>query len=122
MSSADGAVHDPQGSAQPGGLPGDQVQTQLVEALMLVLIEKGLLARGDALSVVQTVAQVQRGVAHEGRISAASAKAAMAMLQRMYASFEAFPDGVAALPASWDNVRPLRPPNYADRPGFPGDD
>ena len=33
---------------------GSQVDTQLIEALIHVLIEKGVLTRNDALNVVQT--------------------------------------------------------------------
>ena len=122
MSPADGAGADPEGSIQASGLPAEEVHNQLVEALVLLLIEKGVLTRNDALSIVQTVTQVQRGTAVDDGNSAARTRAAIQMLGRMYRSFEALADHSVARHANWDNVRSLRPPIHGDRPEFPGDD
>jgi hypothetical protein len=121
MSLADSPGADPNGSGQANPLSGD-VDIQLVEALMHLLIEKGVLTRNDALSVVQTVVQVQRGAAVEGRNSEARTEATLQMLKRMYRSFEAVKESPGRQPASFDNVRQLRPPVHGDRPEFPRDD
>lgn len=121
MSSADFPGTDPERPDEASEPTGD-VDSQLVEALMHLLIEKGVLTKNDALSVVQTVVQVQRGAAVEGRHSEPQTEATVQLLKRMYRSFEA----VTALPsvrqANWDNVRQLRPPVHSDRPEFPADD
>lgn len=122
MSSADGPGADPEGLGQASEAAGEQVHTQLVEALVLLLIEKGVLTKNDALSIVRTVAQVQRGAAVEDRKSGARTQATLRMLQRMYASFEALADRSGALLAGGENVHQLRPPIYGDRPEFPRDD
>jgi hypothetical protein len=112
-----------EGPGVAGEHPDGQVYSQLVEALILLLIEKGVLTRNDALSVVQTVAQVRRGAAVEGGEAGAQARAAFEMLQRLYLSFEALPDRHGALVADGENVHRLRPPIYGDdRPEFPSDD
>ena len=122
MPSADGPGADPEGSGQASELPGGQVHIQLVEALVLVLIEKGVLTKNDALSIVQTVAQVQRGAAVEDRSSGARTQAAIQMLQRMYGSLETLAERPGARQASWENVHQLRPPIHGDQPEFPRDD
>jgi hypothetical protein len=114
---------DPEGPGAPGELPGGQVHSQLVEALILLLIEKGVMTRNDALSVVQTVAQVQRGGIVENGDFAAQAGPALEMLQRMYVSFEALSDRHGIALADGENVHRLRPPIYGDdRPEFPSED
>ena len=122
MPSADGPGAAPEGSGQANPFPGEQVPTQLVEALMLLLIEKGVLTRNDALSIVQTVAQVQRGRSLEGMEPEGQTPAAVDMLKRMYASFEALVDGAAAPLPGGENIVQLRPPIYGDRAEFPTDD
>ena len=89
---------------------------------MLLLIEKGVVTRSDALSIVQTVAQVQKGSAIPGEEPDARTLAGLRMLRRMYASFEALADGPGAVSANGENVIQLRPPIYGDRPEFPSDD
>ena len=42
------------------------VESELFESLIHHLVEKGILTRNDALSVVQTVAEVKRGEQAEG--------------------------------------------------------
>lgn len=122
MSSTDGPGADPKGLGQASAVAGEQVHSELVEALVLILIEKGVLTKNDALSIVQTVALVQRGRAAEGREPAAQTQAAIQMLQRMYTSFDAIADGSGILLASGENVHQLRPPTYGGRPEFPRDD
>ncbi len=121
MSSTDGPGADPKGSGQTSDAAGDQVQTQLVEALMLLLIEKGVLTRNDALSVIQTVAQVQQGKALESTDFSARALATIPLLRRMYGSFEALADGPGLALGGSHNVRQLRPPIHGDLPEFPRD-
>ena len=122
MSSADGPGADPTGSGQANELQGVQVHAQLVEALIHLLIEKGVLTKNDALSVVQTAAQVQRGVAVEARNSGADTQANLRMLQDMYRSFEAVTDRARFRQAAFGNVHRLRPPIHDDQPEFPGED
>ena len=117
MSSADGPGADSRHTNQPGDRSAD-VLSQLVEALILALIEKGVLTRNDALSVIQTVAQVQRGSAPDGD----KPPAALPMLERLYSSFEALAERRGAGTADWKNVRALRPPIHDDRPEFPRED
>jgi len=122
MSSTDGPGADPKGSGQTSDAAGEEVQTQLVEALMLLLIEKGVLTRNDALSVIQTVAQVQQGKALESTDFSPRALATIPMLRRMYGSFEALADGSGVALGGSHNVRQLRPPIHGDLPEFPRDD
>lgn len=121
MSSTDDPGADLEGSGSASQLPGGQVHTQLIEALVLLLIEKGVLTRNDALSIIQTVAQVTQGEAVEGRRPGAQTQAALQMLQRMYVSFEALGDRLGIV-GDAHNVHQLRPPIYGDRLEFPQDD
>jgi hypothetical protein len=119
MSSADDPGADPQGSGQASEVACEQMHSQLVEALILLLIEKRVLTRNDALSIVHTVAQVQRDEAVEADDLGAQTRAALRLLRRLFRSFEALPDESAARPASEGNVHQLRPP--PDQPDFPED-
>ena len=85
------------------------------------MIEKGLLTKNDALSVIQTVAQILRVYVEEDDQSP-GARSGLTMLERMYASFEAIPDRSASIDADVGNVRQLRPPVHADKPEFPRGD
>ena len=100
---------------------GGTVDGMLFESLVHHLLEKGVLTKNDALSVVQTVAQVKRGELDERGTDGASA-AELAMLKRLYNSFEALADGPATEGLGGDNVRNLRPPLHGERPEFPLDD
>lgn len=117
MLSPDGPGADPERLAQK--VAGDHVHSQLVEALILVLVEKGVLAKNDALSIVQSVAEVRIGSAEEG---VDEADAAVEMLKRLYFSFDALPGGFSAAVAESETVRHLRPPVYGGRPAFPGEE
>jgi hypothetical protein len=113
----------PDGTGQAGEAPDGQVHSQLVEALILLLIEKGVLTRSDALSIVQTVAQVQRGDAVEGSKPAPETRAALDLLQRLHLSFEALAERpVARGGGEGDNVHQLRPPIHGGRSEFLRDD
>lgn len=101
------------------------VDSHLLEALMYLLIEKGVLTKNDALSVVETVAHVKRGVLEEAEADgdeATRTKADLILLQRLYGSFEALDDRPDVLSLSGENVHRLRPPLHRDRPTFPQDD
>jgi hypothetical protein len=117
MMSADG----PDGGKSPDPTRG-LVDVQLVESLMHVLIEKGILTRNDVLSVVQVVAEVQRGILEEGLVPKARTETALIVLQRLYDSFEALADRSKPVEVDGDKVRYLRPPLHGDQPGFPKDD
>lgn len=97
---------------------GGSIETMLFESLVHQLIEKGLLTKNDALSIVQTVAQVKRGQVPEG---VPETDAEIALLRRLYDSFEALREHSATARASRDNVRQLRPPRHGDAPEFPHD-
>lgn len=100
---------------------GASVEQQLVESLILHLIEKGVLTKNDALSVVQSVAEVKRGEADEGKTDPASVAKDLKVLQRLYSSFELVRESPAV--AHHDgNVLPLRPPLHGNNPRFPKGD
>lgn len=122
MPSADGSD-----GAHPRGGPGScdpraTVDTLLIEALIHVLVEKGVLTRDDALSVVQTAAQVRLGALDEGLTAREPGRADLTLLQRLYRSFEALADRPGGMPPDSDNIFRLRPRLHGDRPEFPGDD
>jgi hypothetical protein len=94
------------------------LECQLFESLVHHLIEKGVLTRNDALSVVQTVAQVTRGVLEEEQLEGSENE--LAILRRLYSSFELMSDRRLPARALDDgNVLQLRPPLHGDRPQFP---
>ena len=124
MPSADG----PQGPShdQPEPTPPTPSQTmelQLFESLVHHLIEKGVLTRNDALSVVQTVAEVKRGLWEAAESRTASVKTDLVVLERLYASFELVTDRpIGRHVFDGGNVLRLRPPIHDDNPKFPKDD
>ena len=89
---------------------------------MHVLIEKGVLTQNDVLSVVQVVAEVQRGVLEEGLAPKALTETGLAVLQRLYDSFEALADRSKSAQVDGVNVQYLRAPLHGDRPRFPKGD
>lgn len=99
---------------------GGSLETMVFECLVHQLIEKGVLTKNDALSIVQTVAQVKRGYLDEA-MAAAEIRAEIALLSRLYGSFEALRERSDAASADHDNVRQLRPPLHGNAPEFPGD-
>jgi hypothetical protein len=94
----------------------------LFDSLVHHLIEKGVLTKNDALSVVQTVAEVVRSRMDDGETRSQQTSAALATLDRTYSSFEAMQDRTGAAQLDGHNVHPLRPPLHGDRPRFPSDD
>lgn len=98
------------------------IECQLFESLVHHLIEKGVMTRNDALSVVQTVAEVERGAREEARIELASADDGLAILKRLYSSFASIDPPFASKAYDSENVLQLRPPLHDDRPEFPQDD
>lgn len=111
------------GGARANGRSFDSVEFLLFDSLVHHLIEKGLLTKNDALSVVQTAAQVVRGQMHENA-DAITIDTALSTLERTYSSFEALPDRSGRVRVDAHNVLPLRTPLHRDRPQFPreGDD
>ena len=100
----------------------DSVEHLLVDSLVHHLVEKGILTKNDALSVVQTAAEVVSGRAHEVNGGNHRNAIALAALRRIYASFEALPDNGARPEADGRNVHVLRAPVHGDQPRFPSDD
>lgn len=100
----------------------NSVEYLLFDSLVHHLIEKGVLTRNDALSVVQIAAEVVRGRIHESGPAAAPFEAALGTLERTYSSFEALPERNGAPRLDGHNVHPLRSPLHGDRPSFPSDD
>lgn len=102
--------------------PARQVDSHLLEALMYVLIEKGVLTKNDALSALETVAHVKRGERDTAGDGGVRAEADLKLLQRLYASFEALDDRPGVANFAGENVHRLRPPIHGDRPTFPRDE
>lgn len=98
----------------------ESVEFLLFDSLVHHLIEKGLLTRNDALSVVQTVAQVMQGRLETD--DGALTRDAFAALERTYESFQALPDRHGKTGTGADNIVPLRPPLHGERPEFPSDE
>lgn len=99
----------------------DPIEFMLFDSLVHHMIEKGLLTKNDALSIVQTVAQVVRNYAGEDAMGE-RANAALATLKRTYSSFEAIPKKSAKILSDLGNVHQLRAPLRGQRPDFECDD
>lgn len=110
------------GPMQMGGESFNSVEYLLFDSLVHHLIEKGLLTKNDALSVVQIAAEIVRGRIHESGAAAAPFEAALGTLERTYSSFEALPDRNGLPRLDGHNVHPLRSPLHGERPRFPSDD
>ena len=100
--------------------PRGTVEIMLFESLVHHLIEKGVLTKNDALSVVGTVASVKQGQLGDRHGTDQSVVPELALLERIFKSFEA----MLTRPTQVDghNVRYLRPPLHRDRVDFPRDD
>ena len=98
------------------------IESQLFESLVHHLIEKGILTKNDALSVVHTVTQVHRGSLEELAPETAATDQGLARLARLLSSFELMSDRNASQLGDGDNVLQLRPPVHGDRPDFTSDD
>lgn len=122
------SVFDPERSenrdfSSPALAPCQSVECQLFESLVHHLVEKGVLTKNDALSVVQTVAEVKRGEQEEGRHPAATTARDISALAQLYSSFELLRDGptVSGITGA-QNIVQMRPPLHGDEPQFPRDD
>jgi hypothetical protein len=94
-------------------------EAMLFDSLVHHLVEKGLLTKNDALSVVAAVASCRRGKLEELK-APAEMDADFAMLQRLYASFECLSERHPVV-VDGEKVRFLRPPLHEDHPEFPQD-
>lgn len=110
------------GPTTVNGATFESVEYLLFDSLVHHLIEKGLLTKNDALSVVQTVAQVVRGRVDQSDPANARRDASLATLERTYSSFEALRvrHGKSGLGAH--NVHQLRTPLHGNHPHFPSED
>lgn len=115
---SDGNDHHGQPQAEADG----SVEYLLFDSLVHHLIEKGVLTKNDALSVVQSAAEVVRGRMQARQTSGLQASAALSLLERTYASFDAVLDRQGASRLDGHNVHSLRPPLHGDRPKFPSED
>lgn len=122
MSSADGHDGHPTFSTRfhDGGRFGD-LETMLFESLIHHMIEKGLLTKNDALSVIETVAQVKLGQLDD-EAATPVIDAEIALLRRLYSSFEMLGERSPAEVSKHGNIRQLRPPYHGDAPKFPHED
>ena len=94
------------------------MECHLFESLVHHLIEKGVLTKNDALSVVQTVAEVKRGELEEERFPAAEIECELGALQTLYSSFELMADRPSvSRPIGSGNVVQLRTPRQRANPG-----
>jgi hypothetical protein len=116
----DGDGKDTHGRADIEAVAG--VEYLLFDSLVHHLIEKGVLTKNDALSVVQSAAEVVRGRTNDGQSPTLQSSAALALLERTYSSFEAMPARQGPSGLDGHNVHSLRPPLHGDRPKFPSDD
>ena len=121
MSSADGpdGPHENEYREAPD-VVRQSVELQLFDSLIHHLIEKGVLTKNDALSVVQTVAEVEQGAVAERPDLRANGR--LAFLERLYHSYQLLAERPAEHPTNADgNIVQLRPPLHRDRPEFPKD-
>lgn len=94
------------------------VGTLLFETLCYALIEKGVLTKNDALSVVQSVAEVRQGAIEKTRTDPQDATD-LKLLRRLFTSFQALGDHSSENTVSGENIHQLRPPIHGDTPEFP---
>lgn len=110
------------GAANADGATVESVEYLLFDSLVHQLIEKGLLTKNDALSVVQTVAQVVQGRMHDHDRPDQTMRASLAALERTYFSFEALSDRSDKSGLDAHNVHQLRTPIHGNHPHFPSAD
>lgn len=109
------------GPTRVDGATFESVEYLLFDSLVHHLIEKGLLTKNDALSVVQTAAQVVRGRMHESDQVNERIDASLATLERTYSSYEALRDRHGNSRLDAHNVHQLRTPLHGDHPRFPSE-
>lgn len=110
------------GQSQFDGETFDGVEFLLFDSLVHHLVEKGVLTKNDALSVVQTAAEIVRGQMHESDTANERLDASLSMLERAYSSFQAMRDRHSQQVLDAHNVHPLRTPLHGDNPQFPAED
>lgn len=121
MSSLDGSDGSNENLKPQAEASARSADSLLLESLIFVLIEKGVLTKNNALSAIQTAAQV-RGAVVEGATASAQTAADLIFLDRLYRSFELLRERPGVVNSDSDNVHRLRPPVHGDRPRFPRDD
>ena len=94
------------------------VELMLFDSLVHHLIEKGILTKNDALSIVGTVAAVKQGQLEEH--DSISTQDELGMLHRLFESLKAI--NVPSPRSDGHNVHRLRPPLHGDKVEFPRDD
>lgn len=98
------------------------MECELLESLIHVLMEKGVMTKNDALSVVQTVAEVKQGSIEDAGQDADVLNRELRTLKRLYKSFELVRE---RRPTSHlfdgGKITRLRPPVHGDQPEFPED-
>ena len=123
MPSADGPQGPDDLESKAARSTSETVEMQLFESLVHHLIEKGVLTRNDALSVVQTVAEVHRGRLDASEREAGNVHNALTILERLYSSLNLVTERpLSPRIVDGGNVLQLRPPLHGDRPKFPKDD
>jgi hypothetical protein len=122
MSSLDGFDGANFPNSKAAASPARGVNSHLVETLIFVLIEKGILTKNDALSLIQTVAEVKRGEVDDDGGTSPETAADLKLLHRLYASFEVLEERPGVVTADGAKVHRLRRPVHGDRPRFPHDD
>lgn len=118
MSFSDGADVANDNAGMPVGGSARDADSLLLEALIFVLIEKGVLTKNDALRAVQTVAEIKHGSLSTQPDGSPVIAAELGLLSRLYSSFELLDDRPGRA-FDGENVRVLRPPVHAERPEFP---
>ncbi len=111
--------HDTDGDSSP---LSQSMESQLFESLVHHLIEKGVMTKNDALSVVQTVAEVKAGDREEGRFPLATTTRELNALGRLFSSFEDIRERAPSTLTDAENIVQLRPPLHGNEPRFPRDD
>lgn len=100
----------------------ESLEYLLFDSLVHHLIEKGLLTKNDAMSVVQTVAQIVRGRVDQSDPANERRDASLATLERTYSSFEALRVRQGKSGLDSHNVHQLRTPLHGEHPHFPTED
>ena len=120
MSSSDGWIGNNSELSRDGVSGHGTLEAMLFESLLFQLIEKGLLTKNDALSIVQIVAQVKRS---EATVDGGTGNVSddLTSLRRLYESFHAMRERPTATEADRSNILELRPPLHGGAPTFPSE-
>src|SRR6476660_1227291 len=121
MPSADGP--DDHRSVETRPDRNGSMERLLFESLIHHLVEKGILTKNDALSVVQTVAEVKRGELESGQSQVGLVEREIMILERLYTSFMAISDRRSIAPSlDGENILRIRPPLHGEEPKLPRTD